>query len=96
MFIVTSKSNYPQQSLKGEKITKYNMQTNFDEAGYIIPQQVVTAFKQGKKTIKVTEASNEAIFENSCSSFLGDLISKIARTNLKVPKNSSFSEESRL
>ena len=32
------------------------MGTTFDEADYIIPQQVVTAFQQGKKTIKVISA----------------------------------------
>ena len=35
------------------------MQTNFDEADYIIPQQLVTAFKEGKKTIKVISADTD-------------------------------------
>ena len=51
--IVTSKSNFPKQSFEGERVTRYDMGTTFDEADYIIPQQVAPAFQEGKKTIKV-------------------------------------------
>ena len=46
--IVTSKANFPEQSFEGERVTRYDMETTFDEADYIIPQQVVTAFRDGK------------------------------------------------
>ena len=57
--IVTSKSNFPEQSFEGERVTRYDMETTFDEADYIIPQQVATAFRDGKKTIKVISADTD-------------------------------------
>ena len=57
--IVTSKSNFPEQSFEGERVTRYDMETTFDEADYIIPQQVVTAFRDGKKTVKVISADTD-------------------------------------
>lgn len=50
--IVTSKSNFPEQSFEGERGTRYDMETTFDEADYIIPQQVITAFQEGKMRIR--------------------------------------------
>ena len=35
------------------------MKTTFDEADYIIPHQVVTAFQKGKRTIKVISADTD-------------------------------------
>lgn len=57
--IITSKSNFPEQSFEGERVTRFDMETTFDEAGYIIPQQVLTAFQEGKKTIKVISADTD-------------------------------------
>ena len=57
--IVTSKSNFPEQSFEGERVTRYNMGTTFDEADCIIPQQVVTVFEEGKHTIKVISADTD-------------------------------------
>ena len=42
--IITSKSEFPIQSQNGVKITRYDLKTTFDEADYIYPHQVVTAF----------------------------------------------------
>ena len=57
--IITSKSEFPIQSHNGVKITRYDLKTTFDEADYIIPHQVVTAFEEGKQKIKVISADTD-------------------------------------
>ena len=47
------------QSHKGVKITRYDLKTTFDEANYIIPHQVVTAFQEGKRAIKIISADTD-------------------------------------
>ena len=57
--IITSKSEFPKQSQNGTTITRYDLKTTFDEADYIIPHQVVTAFQEGNHTIKVISADTD-------------------------------------
>ena len=57
--IITSKSEFPKQSQNGVTITRYDLKTTFDEADYIIPHQVVTAFQEGNHTIKVISADTD-------------------------------------
>ena len=58
------------QSHKGVKITRYDLKTTFDEANYIIPHQVVTAFQEGKRAIKIISADKTVEKNTSIVSFL--------------------------
>ena len=57
--IITTKSEFPLQSHNGVKITRCDLQTTFDEADYIIPHQVVTAFQECKRTSKISSADTD-------------------------------------
>ena len=51
--LVTSKDNYPMESSQDVCRKNFDLERHFNEADYIIPQQVMKAFKNGKKTIKI-------------------------------------------
>ena len=50
--LFASKENYPMETSQGVCRKRFDLETNFDEADYIIPQQVNEAFKNGKKPFK--------------------------------------------
>ena len=57
--IVTSKSIYPVETSHGLQIKRQDLMTMFDEADYIIPQQVNTAIEQGQTAVKVISADTD-------------------------------------
>ena len=57
--IVTAKCETPTQSINGVTLLRNDMKTNFDEADYIIPQQVDTAISEGCKSITVLSADTD-------------------------------------
>ena len=65
--LVTSKSDTPTQSTNGVTLSRDDMTTNFDEADYIIPQQVDTAINEGCKRITVLSADTD-VFVLLCHS----------------------------
>ena len=57
--MVTSKSPSPETTRLGIRIKRDDLQSFFDEADYIIPQQVHAAINEGKKAIKVISADTD-------------------------------------
>ena len=62
--IVTSKSIYPAETNQGLQINRQHLMTVFDEADYIIPQQVNVVVEHGQTAIKVIFA--DAMFSCFC------------------------------
>ncbi|MEM7297990.1 MAG: hypothetical protein AAF391_06960, partial [Bacteroidota bacterium] len=64
--VVTSKNACPVETEKGYLIERSDLESKYDEADYLIPQQVDAAIKEGKKSIKVV-LSDTDVFVLLCS-----------------------------
>ena len=58
-FVVTSNDIHPEQTNQGIKFKREDLESYFDEADYLIPQQVEAAIKNGCRTIKVVSADTD-------------------------------------
>ena len=67
--VVTSKSKFPIEILNGKKKVRQDLETLFDEADYIIPQQVNSTVLDGCKSIKVISSDTD-VFVLLCSMYL--------------------------
>ena len=67
--VITSKNEVPQELHHGIEISRFDLRSNFDEADYVIQQQVHSLVMQGNKnSIKVISADKD-VFELLCSNF---------------------------
>ena len=66
--VVTSQSLIPEETQNGVRKKRPDLTTSFDEADYIIPQQVGSAIKDGAKTIKVACADTD-VFVLLCAMY---------------------------
>ena len=65
--VITSKNEVPEEVHFGVRIERHDLATNFDEAEYIIAQQVNSTVRQGEKqVIKVVSADTD-VFVFLCS-----------------------------
>ena len=65
--VITSKNEVPAEVYCGVRIQRHDLATNFDEADYIIAQQVNSTVRQGEKqVIKVVSADTD-VFVLFCS-----------------------------
>ena len=65
--VITSKNEVPEKVHYGVRIQRHDLATNFDEADYIIAQQVNSTVRQGgKQVIKVVSADTD-VFVLLCS-----------------------------
>ena len=67
--IVTSKHPCPVQTHLGVKIVREDMETSYDEADYINPQQVQAAILEGCDSISVISADTD-VFLLLCDNYL--------------------------
>ena len=67
--IVTSKSIYPVETSHNLQVKRQDLKTLFDEADYIIPQQVNSAIQQGHKVVKVISADT-GVFVLLCGMYV--------------------------
>ena len=67
--MITSKSSVPEECKLGVRIKRQDLETKFDEADYIIPQQVHAAISEGLKVVKVLSSDTDVFFL-LCSSHL--------------------------
>ena len=67
-FMVTSNSNFPEECKLGVRIIRKDLETKYDEADYIIPQQVNAAINEGLNIIKVLSSDTD-VFVLLCSFF---------------------------
>ena len=67
--IVTSKSIYPVETSPGLQIKRQDLMTMFDEADYIIPQQVNTVIEQDQTAVKVISADTD-VFVLLCGMYM--------------------------
>ena len=65
ILVITSKSSFAAQSQNTVKITRYDLKAVFDEAAYIIPNQLVTPSQEGKQTMKVISTDTD-VFLTLC------------------------------
>ena len=66
--IVTSKDVYPEETHQGIRTKRQDLKTHFDEADYIIPQQVNSAIEHSQKVVKVISADTD-VFALLCSHY---------------------------
>ena len=66
--VVTSKSKFPEETSEGTRIKRTDLKTLFDEADYIIPQQVESAIQNGSKVVKVVCADTD-VFVLLCAMY---------------------------
>ena len=67
--IVTSDDIYPEETSQGIRTKREDLESHFDEADYIIPQQVDSAIRHGHTTIKVISADTD-VFVLLCHHYL--------------------------
>ena len=67
--VITSKSPCPVQTKLGVTQMRTDLESKFDEADYILPQQVEAAIKEGKRSIKVISSDTD-VFVLLCSMYL--------------------------
>ena len=58
-FVVTSNDVLPEETIGGTRRKRTDLETHYDEADYIIPQQVNAAVKLGHTSIKVISADTD-------------------------------------
>ena len=69
MLVITSKNEVPQELHHEIEISRFDLRSNFDEADYVIQQQVHLLVMQGNKnSIKVISADTD-VFVLLCSNF---------------------------
>ena len=66
--IITSKSKTPEEINHGVRIKRHDLVSYYDEADYLIPQQVDSIVREGKKVIKIVSADTD-VFVLLCSLF---------------------------
>ena len=54
--VVTSNDIHPEETCQGRRRKRHDLESYYDEADYLIPQQVEAAIKLGKRVIKVGSA----------------------------------------
>ena len=57
--VITSKNICPVETRLGMSQTRSDLESMFDEADYILPQQVDSAVKEGRKSIKVISSDTD-------------------------------------
>ena len=67
--MITAKDSYPIEVQEGISIRRSDLETHFDEADYIIQQQVDAAVHEGALCIKVKSADTD-VFVLLCSNYL--------------------------
>ena len=67
--VITSKNTCPVETSLGMSETRSDLESMFDEADYILPQQVDSAVKEGRKSIKVISSDTD-VFVLLCSMYL--------------------------
>ena len=67
--VVTSSDVLPEETVHGLRRKRQDLETHYDEADYIIPQQVHGAIIRGKKSIKVISADTD-VFKLLCHHYL--------------------------
>lgn len=66
--VITSQSFVPEETINGSRKMRPDLTSRFDEADYIIPQQVGSAIKDGAKIIKVACADTD-VFVLLCAMY---------------------------
>ena len=68
--VIKSKNEVPQEKHHGSEINRNDLKSNFDEADYVIQQQVDSIVKQGDRiSIKIISSDTD-VFVLLCSNFL--------------------------
>ena len=67
--IVTSDDVHPEETSQGIREKREDLESHYDEADYIVPQQVEAAIKHGNRVIKVISADTE-VFVLLCYHYL--------------------------
>ena len=67
--VITSKNTCPVETRLGMSQTRSDLESMFDEADYILPQQVDSAVKEGRKSIKVISSDTD-VFVLLCRMYL--------------------------
>ena len=57
--VVTSNDIHPEETCQGRRRKRHDLESYYDEADYLIPQQVEAAIKLGKRVIKVVSADTD-------------------------------------
>ena len=57
--VIISKNTCPVETRLGMSQTRSDLESMFDEADYILPQQVDSAVKEGRKSIKVISSDTD-------------------------------------
>ena len=67
--VITSKNTCPEETRQGMSQTCSDLESMFDEADYILPQQVDSAVREGRKSIKVISSDTD-VFVLLCSMYI--------------------------
>ena len=67
--VITSKNTSPVETRLGMSQPRSDLESMFDEADYILPQQVDSAVKEGRKSIKVISSDTD-VFLLLCRMYL--------------------------
>ena len=67
--VVTSNDIHPEETILGVRQKRYDLESHYDEADYIIPQQVNAAIIHGHTTVKVISADTD-VFVLLCYHYL--------------------------
>lgn len=68
--VITAKSSTPIMTYQGDVQPREDLDSNYDEADYMIPQQVNAIFKEKKQTVVKVLSNDTDVFVLLCSHFL--------------------------